>query len=82
MAARKDTHTPEGYSIIEVPCKLVLPADVAAEAFSLLCRGEPVDYDYNTKAHKRVPLEDYRLPSLRVFPLTSYAKLALTDEVE
>jgi hypothetical protein len=82
MAARKESPVPEGYALIEVPRKMVLAAEDAAAVFALLCKGEPVDYDYNTKAFKRVPVEEYMMPTLRVFPLTSYAKLALTDEVE
>ena len=82
MATKREASVPEGYALIEVPRKMVLTAEDAAAVFALLCRGEPVDYDYNTKSHKRMPLEDYSMPSLRVFPLTSYAKLALNDEVE
>jgi hypothetical protein len=77
--ARNDN--PTTYAIIEVPQKVVLPADVAAQVFALLCRGEPVTYEYSTKSFRRTA-DEYALPTLKVFTLSQYAALALEEPAE
>lgn len=59
---------------------LLLPADVAVEAFKLLCTGEPVQYDWDKKGYKRAkPSSSGSGVQLRTFSLTDYASLALNS---
>lgn len=59
---------------------LLLPADVAVEAFKLLCKGEPVRYDWEKKGYKREKTTSSNGGvSLRTFSLEDYASLALNS---
>ena len=59
---------------------LLLPADVAVEAFKLLCRGEPIRYDWEKKGYKRERTTSSNGGvSLRTFSLEDYASLALNS---
>lgn len=69
----------ESYCLIEVPYALVLPADVAMQLFPLLCHGEPVQYDWSEKVHKRVS-PDRDGASIKQFTVAQYAQLVLNDE--
>lgn len=78
MAAdNKASHA--AYCIIETPHALVFPAEIAVQLFPLLCRGEPVQYDWTEKTHKRVkPDRDGAV--LKQFTLAQYASLVLNSE--
>ena len=70
------------YALLEFGgTSMVLPANVAAQAFTLLCQGELVEYDWGNKAHKRVT-DPHRMPTLKVFTLSQYAALALEEPAE
>jgi hypothetical protein len=68
------------YCIVDVPNSLVLPADVAMKLFPLLCQGEPVQYDWSDKVHKRVK-PDRDGCTIKQFTIAQYAQLALNDDV-
>lgn len=70
----------DSYCIVEVPHALVLPADVAMKLFPLLCQGEPVQYDWSDKVHKRVKPERDGC-TIKQFTVVQYAQLALNDDV-
>lgn len=59
---------------------VVLPAEVATQVFTLLCHGEVVDYDWNTKSYKRSSPDSHRTPTLKTFSHVQYAQLALNDD--
>ena len=67
------------YCIIEVPYALVLPADVAMKLFPLLCHGEPVQFDWSDKAHKRIKTDRDGV-SIKQFTIAQYASLALSSD--
>ena len=66
------------YCIIETPHAMVLPAEVAMELFPLLCQGEPVQYDWQNKTHKRVT-SDRDGCTIKQFTIAQYAQLALNS---
>jgi hypothetical protein len=68
----------ESYCIVEIPHAMVLPADVAMQLFPLLCQGEPVSYDWQTKTHKRVT-SDRDTCTIKQFTIAQYAALALNS---
>jgi len=78
MTTLTPTLTP-GYAMLEGVNGVVLPADVAIQVFALLCQGEPVEYDWSSKSHKR--RKDSTV-TLRMFSVAEYATLALNDEVK
>lgn len=67
------------YCIIEVPYTLVLPADVAMQAFPLLCQGESVNYDWKNSVHKHVKAGASTV-SIKQFTIAQYAELALNSD--
>lgn len=74
---------PNGYAMLEFGSRmLVLPADDAAALFTLLCRAEVVDRNYDSSisdyVYKREKNSSY-MPTLKVFPLHEYASLCLND---
>ena len=69
-----------GYAMLDGVGGIVLPTDVAIEVFRLLCQGEPVEYDWSSKSHKR--RKDSTGTLLRMFSVTEYATLALNDEAK
>lgn len=71
-----------GYALLEFnSMSIVLPAEVAAQAFALLCHGEVVEYHWGDKRFKR-NTDPHRTPSLKVFTLAQYAALALEDPAD
>lgn len=70
---------PQTYCLVEVPHALVLPSEIAMELFPLLCAGEPVQYDWSEKVHRRVATERDGA-SIKQFTIAQYAMLALNDE--
>ena len=72
----------QSYCLIDSIGTLVLPADIAMQLFPLLCQGEPVEYDWNTKAFKRKPQDTHSKLSLRQFTIAEYASLALDSDPE
>ncbi len=63
----KDSPTPQGFAMIDNIHSVVLPMDIALQVFALLCQGEKVSYDWQTKTHRIV---NEGTPSLRMFSLT------------
>ena len=59
---------------------IVLPVEDAVAAFALLCKGDAVEYDWSTKAHKRLNADSGYLPSLKMFSITDYAALTLNTD--
>jgi len=50
------------------------------ELFPLLCQGEAVTYDWQDKVYRwQKPVRDYAC-TVKQFPLTEYAQLALNEE--
>lgn len=68
--------TSVGYAMIEHVNGVVLPADIAVQVFTLLCKGQRVSFDWQTKTYKR---ELEYQPSLKVFTATDYAGLELNQ---
>ena len=76
------TKASTAYALLEFSGRsIVLPAEAATKAFALLCMGEVVEYDWGTKAYRRV-VDPHVQPSLKVFTATQYAQLALEDPAE
>lgn len=71
----------QAYCIIETPHAMVIPAEIAMELFPLLCHGEPVQYDWQNKVHKRVAPERDGC-TIKQFTIAQYAQLALNSEPE
>lgn len=69
---------PQGYALLQDVHSLILPVDVALQVFALLCQGEKVSYDWQTKTHRIVKDS---LPSLRMFSIAEYATLHLEEPV-
>ena len=59
---------------------VVLPVEDAVAAFTLLCKGDAVEYDWSTKAFKRLKSDSSYLPSLKMFSLADCAALALNTD--
>ena len=73
----KATNVPEsGYAMLDNINNVVLPIDIALQVFTLLCQGEKVSYDWQSKTH-RIVVEG--TPQLRMFSLTEYATLKLEE---
>jgi hypothetical protein len=75
--AEKLTVKVPAYALIENLRSVVLPTDVAMQVFTLLCQGEQVTFDWQTKAYKR---DTEYAPTLKVFTLRDHASLALNDD--
>ena len=58
---------------------ILLPTEDALAAFKLLCKGEPVRYDWEKKGYKREVTTSNGGVSLRTFSLSDYAQLALNS---
>lgn len=69
----------QGYALLENVRSIVLPVDVAVQVFTLLCQGEPVTYDWQSKTHRRV---NDSAPSLKVFSIAEYATLHLEEPMK
>lgn len=72
----KPAEEPQGYALIEGAHAIVLPVDVAMQVFALLCKGEKVSYDWQTKTYRRTNEGSH---ILKAFSLTEYATLHLED---
>lgn len=68
-----------GYAMLDGVGGVVLPVDIAVQVFTLICQGEPVEYDWSSKSHKR--RKDSTV-TLRMFSVAEYATLALNDEAK
>ncbi len=73
----KSDPTPQTYALIEGVHSVVLPSDVAVQVFQLLCQGQPVSYDWQSKVYKR---NRDSVPLLKVFTLRDYATLQLEED--
>ena len=58
--------------------QIVLPVDEAVQAFRLLCAGETVEYDWNTRQYKRATGSSTR-PELKMFTFDEYAAMLLNS---
>ena len=68
------------YCLVDIPSTMVFTAEVAMELFPLLCQGEAVTYDWQDKVYRwQKPVRDYAC-TVKQFPLTEYAQLALNEE--
>lgn len=72
-----NTFPDTGYAMLEHVNSVVLPADIAIQVFALLCRGQRVSYDWQTKMYKR---EVEYQPSLKVFTAKDLAGLELNQD--
>lgn len=70
---------PQGYAMIESVNSVVLPIDIATQVFALLCQGEKVSYDWQTKTHRLV---NDGMPVLRMFSIAEYATLHLEEPMK
>lgn len=68
-----------GYALIDGAHSVVLPVDIAMQVFTLLCQGEKVSYDWQSKTYRRT---NDGPPSLRMFSITEYATLQLEDPIK
>lgn len=59
---------------------VVLPVEDAVAAFTLLCKGDVVNYDWSSKTYKRAEANSSDYPSLRMFSLADYAALTLNTD--
>lgn len=59
---------------------IVLPVEDAVAAFALLCKGDAVEYEWSSKAHKRLKSDSTYLPSLKMFSVADYAALTLNTD--
>lgn len=74
--SKPDPSADAHYVMIDFHSSLVVPVEAGLELFRLLCKAEAVSYDWQTKTHKRTDTT----PTLRVFTLAEYAKMALESE--
>lgn len=59
---------------------ILMPTEDALAAFKLLCKGEPVRYDWEKKGYKRDKTTSANAGvTLRTFSLSDYAQLALNS---
>jgi len=66
-----------GYALLEHVNGVVLPAEIAVQVFTLLCKGERVSFDWQSKMYKR---EVEYQPSLKVFTAKDLAGLELNQD--
>lgn len=66
-----------GYAMVDGVHTIVLPVEVAVQVFTLLCQGEKVSYDWQTKTYKR---DKEYLPALKMFSVIDMASLSLNEE--
>lgn len=79
MESTKQTLPVQGYAMLENVGSVVLPVDLAMQVFELLCQGEKVSYDWQTKTHRLV---NEGMPSLRMFSIAEYATLHLEEPMK
>lgn len=72
------TPPPSGYALISGTNNIVLPVDMAIQVFGMLCKGEPIEYDWQSKSYKRRVSSD--MPTLQMFSVAQYATLSLEDD--
>ena len=77
--AKKQSTQPQGYAMLENVSSMVLPVDIAVQVFTLLCQGEKVSYDWQTKTHRLVVDS---LPTLKMFSIAEYAMLHLEEPMK
>lgn len=75
----KPAEEPQGYALIEGAHAIVLPVDVAMQVFTLMCKGQKVSYDWQSKTYRRT---NEGLPTLKMFSIAEYATLQLEDPAE
>lgn len=77
--AKKQAKQPQGYAMLENVSSVVLPVEIATQVFTLLCQGEKVSYDWQTKTHRLV---NDGMPSMRMFSIAEYATLHLEEPLK
>lgn len=77
MTKQRIIESENGYAMVEGAQCVVLPVDVATQVFALLCKGTKVKYDWQTKTHT---IDNEYLPTLRMFSITEYATLQLSQD--
>jgi len=68
-----------GFAMVEGAYAVVLPVEIAQQVFTLLCQGEKVSYDWQSKTYRR-DREPQSQPALRMFSIADYATLSLNDD--
>ena len=71
--------TTSGFAILEGANAVVLPVEIAQQVFTLLCQGEKVSYDWQSKTYRR-EREMHSMPTLRMFSIADYATMSLNDD--
>lgn len=66
-----------GYAMIEQCDRVVLPVEVAMQVFTLLCQGDRVSYDWQTKTYRYD--REYQ-PTLKMMSIKDYATLSIAEE--
>lgn len=69
----------QGYAMLENVSSVVLPVEIAMQVFALLCQGEKVSYDWQTKTYRIV---NEGTPYLKMFSIAEYATLKLEDPIK
>jgi hypothetical protein len=77
--AKKQATQPQGYAMLENVNSVVLPVEIATQVFALLCQGEKVSYDWQTKTHRLVTDS---MPTLKMFSIAEYATLHLEEPMK
>lgn len=77
MTKQKIVESENGYALVEGAQCIVLPVEQAMQVFALLCGGTKVKYDWQTKTHT---IDNEYLPTLRMFSITEYATLQLSQD--
>lgn len=70
---------PQGYALLENVSSVVLPVEIAMQVFTLLCQGEKVSYDWQTKTYRIV---NEGTPYLKMFSIAEYATLKLEEPMK
>ena len=74
----------EAMCLIEINSSyLLLSAKDAAEIFPILCKGEVLEYDWNSKGYKRKKVDVHNVGvTLKQFTVEQYAVMALNSDQE
>lgn len=70
---------PQGYAMLENVNSVVMPVEIALQVFALLCQGEKVSYDWQTKTYRMV---NEGTPYLKMFSIAEYATLHLEEPMK
>lgn len=75
MNPNKINHS--GYALIEQCDRVVLPVEVAMQVFALLCQGDRVSYDWQSKNYR---YDREYSPTLKMMSINDYATLSIAEE--